>query len=230
MDKLITIIEDEPHIGENYRDAFIKRGFKVALYCDKDSALSAMSNRLPDLVLIDLGLGSDADAGFDICQQLRARSKTLPIVFLTARDSEIDEISGLRLGADDYLSKDIKIEHVIVRVTALLRRVEAYSELDQKRADVLKGDLCINEDCMRVKWKEQVLDVSVTEFWMIKALSDRPGHVKSKDALMTAANLHCEDNTITSHIRRIRNKFKVLDSDFDQIETLNLAGYRWRPD
>jgi two-component system OmpR family response regulator len=83
---------------------------------------------------------------------------------------------------------------------------------------------------MRVKWKEQVLDVSVTEFWMIKALSDRPGHVKSKDALMTAANLHCEDNTITSHIRRIRNKFKVLDSDFDQIETLNLAGYRWRPD
>ena len=230
MDKLITIIEDEPHIGENYRDAFTKRGFKVSLYSDKETALSAMANRLPDLVLIDLGLGADADAGFDICQQLRARSKTLPIVFLTARDSEIDEISGLRLGADDYLSKDIKIDHVIVRVTALLRRVEAYSELDQNRADILKGDLCINADCMRVKWKEQVLDVSVTEFWMIKALSDRPGHVKSKDALMTAANLHCEDNTITSHIRRIRNKFKVLDSDFDQIETLNLAGYRWRPD
>ena len=113
MDKLITIIEDEPHIGENYRDAFSKRGFKVSLYQDKASALLAMANRLPDLVLIDLGLGSDADAGFDICQQLRARSQTLPIVFLTARDSEIDEISGLRLGADDYLSKDIKIEHVL---------------------------------------------------------------------------------------------------------------------
>ena len=230
MDKLITIIEDEQHIGENYRDAFSKRGFKVSLYQDKASALLAMANQLPDLVLIDLGLGSDADAGFDICQQLRARSQTLPIVFLTARDSEIDEISGLRLGADDYLSKDIKIEHVIVRVTALLRRVEAYRESDQNKSDVLKGDLCINEDCMRVKWKEQVLEASVTEFWMIKALSDRPGHVKSKDALMSAANLHCEDNTITSHIRRIRNKFKVLDADFDQIETMNLAGYRWRPD
>jgi two-component system OmpR family response regulator len=230
MDKQITIIEDEPHIGENYRDAFTKRGFKVSLYRDKESALTALADRLPDLVLIDLGLGSDADAGFDICQQLRARTKTLPIVFLTARDSEIDEVSGLRLGADDYLSKDIKIDHVIVRVTALLRRVEAYREIDQSKADISKGDLSINEDCMRIKWKEQLLEASVTEFWMIKALCDRPGHIKSKDALMAAANLHCEDNTITSHIRRIRNKFKALDSSFDKIETMHLAGYRWRAD
>ena len=187
MQKNITLIEDELHIAENYRDALKKQGFKVTVYKDKASAIHGLADRLPDLVIIDIGLGDEQDAGFEICHHLRARSKTLPIVFLTARDSEIDEISGFRLGADDYLSKDIQINHVIVRVNALLRRVEAYREMDNDKNQIIHGDVTLDVECMLVKWKEQPLDFSVTEFWIVKALAMRPGNVKSKDALMSAA-------------------------------------------
>ena len=228
MSRQIAIIEDEQHIAENYRDTFSKHGFKVTLYSDKAKALAGLADRLPDLVIIDIGLGDDHEAGFEICQSLRARSKTLPIVFLTARDNEIDEISGFRLGADDYMSKDIKLHHVIARVNALFRRVAAYKSLNDSDAEIVNGDVRINKDRMSVSWQDQVIDLSVTEFWIVKALAGRPGHVKSKDALMKAANVVCEDNTITSHIRRIRTKFKAVDPGFKQIETMHMAGYRWR--
>ena len=228
MEQKIAIIEDEPHIAQNYRDACTKRGFKVALYNNKSSALAGLVGELLDLVIIDIGLGHEYDAGFEICTYLRARSKTLPIVFLTARDSDADELSGFRLGADDYLSKDIPIENVMTRVSALLRRVEAYRELDNNQYEIVHGDMSLNEECLRVKWKNQVVDLSVTEFWIVKALAVRPGHVKSKEALMDAAKTVCQDNTIASHIRRIRKKFTGLDTQFNQIETMHLAGYRWR--
>ena len=228
MTKSIVIIEDEVHIGENYRDALQRHGFQVALYNNKSSAMAAIANRLPDLVLIDIGLGDDADAGFDICRELRAQSSILPIIFLTARDGVIDEVSGFRLGANDYLSKDIKIDQVLARVAALFRYVDAHRESANADPDIRHGDLLIDEDRMLVHWKGQTVDVSVTEFWILQLLAKRPGHVKSKDQIMDAANIVCEPNTIASHIRRIRNKFKEIDAAFDQIETLQSAGYRWR--
>ena len=227
MPKHIIMIEDEKHIAENYRDALTSKGFKVSIYHDKESALAALSGELPDLVLVDIGLGDDEDAGFDICNQLRSRSKTLPIVFLTARDSEYDQISGVRFGADDYQTKSTPIHMVIIRIQALFRRVEAFKAANEAIGEVAHGQLTVNADCMQAKWKGQLINLSVTEFWIVKSLTERIGHVKTKDALREAASLVCEDNTITTHIRRIRLKFKEIDPEFDQINTVAATGYRW---
>ncbi len=227
MPKHIVMIEDEKHIAENYRDALTNKGFKVSIYHDKPSAMAALSGELPDLVLVDIGLGDDEDAGFDICNQLRLRSETLPIVFLTARESEYDQISGVRFGADDYQTKSTPIHMVIIRIQALFRRVEAFKAANESQGEVAHGSLTINADCMQAKWQGQLINLSVTEFWIVKSLTERIGHVKTKDHLRDAANLVCEDNTITTHIRRIRLKFKELDPEFHQIDTVAATGYRW---
>ena len=125
MARKIAIVEDELAIAENYRDALIRQGYWVDIYSDRSSALAAFAQQLPDLAIIDVGLGDDIEGGFDLCRELRVRSSALPIVFLTARESEFDIISGLRLGADDYLTKDISQPHMMVRIVALFRRVEA---------------------------------------------------------------------------------------------------------
>mgnify|MGYP001063680991 CR=1 FL=1 len=127
MARHIAIVEDEATIRHNYEDALRRFGYQVSGYADKDSALAALKRRLPDLVIIDVGLGQDVEGGFDLCRELRSLSKSLPIIFLTARDSDLDVISGLRLGADDYLTKDISLQHLVARVVALFRRVEALS-------------------------------------------------------------------------------------------------------
>ena len=128
MSRSIAIVEDEPAIRENYADAFRREGYCVAGYADRESALIGFAGRLPDLVLIDVSLGAEPEGGFELCRELRARSATLPIIFLTARDSDLDAVSGLRLGADDYLTKDISLAHLLARVAALFRRVSALTE------------------------------------------------------------------------------------------------------
>ena len=228
MSKHIVMIEDEEAIAENYRNLLSKKGFEVSIYNDKESAMSALSGPLPDLVLVDIGLGDDEDAGFDICNQLRARSQTLPIVFLTARDEEYDQISGVRFGADDYQIKTTPSHMVIMRIQALLRRVEAFKSADQDKGEVAHGSLSINVLFLQVKWQNEVVNLTVTEFWLVKSLTDRIGQVKSRDELCEAANTIVQDNTITANIRRIRNKFLALDKDFDQIETVPAYGYRWK--
>jgi len=230
MQKHIIMIEDEKYIAENYRDALTNKGFKVSIYHDKESAMATLSGKLPDLVLVDIGLGEDTDAGFDICNQLRARSSTLPIVFLTARDGDFDMANAFFADANDYLTKSIPIDLVIIRIQALFRRVEAFKEANQSQGEVAIGSLTVNADCLQAKWKDQLINLSVTEFWIVKSLTDRPGNVKSKDALRSAAQLVCEDNTITTHIKRIRKKFMAVEPGFNQIDTVMSAGYRWLTD
>jgi two-component system OmpR family response regulator len=168
MKRHIVLIEDEPAIRENYRDAFERRGYRVSAYGDRSSAFQALRTGLPDLAIIDVGLGDEPEGGFTLCQDLRVLSPTLPIIFLTARDSDIDSVHGLRLGADDYVTKDMSMDHLLARVTALLRRADAWSEA-----------------------------------------------------------LKQPDDTVTSHIKRIRRKFQGLDSSFDGIHTAYGMGYRW---
>ena len=127
MPRHIAIVEDEPAIAENYRDAFQRYGYTVSHYKDRSSALAGFRLGLPDLAVIDIGLGDEIEGGFDLCRELRSQAPELPIVFLTARDDELDVISGLRLGADDYLTKDISIAHMMARVHALLRRIDLAS-------------------------------------------------------------------------------------------------------
>lgn len=228
MKRHIVLIEDEPAIRENYRDAFERRGYRVSAYVDRNSAFQVLRTALPDLAIIDVGLGDEPEGGFTLCQDLRSLSKTLPIIFLTARDSDIDSVHGLRLGADDYVTKDMSMDHLLARVTALLRRADAWAEaLKQPDEVVHRGRLALNVDRMTAEWNDQPIDLTVTEFWMLHSLVQHPGHVRSRDQLMEAASTVLDDNTVTSHIKRIRRKFLQIDDAFDGIHTAYGMGYRW---
>ena len=224
----IAIVEDEATIAANYRDALQRRGFRVSLFSDRLSANNAFSRQLPDLAIIDVGLGEDIEGGFELCRELRSRSPELPIVFLTARDSELDIISGLRLGADDYLTKDISQAHMLARIVALFRRVQAMRapELAEHRVEV--GDLILNLERLTCQWQNRDIDLTVTEFWIVHALAQHPGHIKNRQQLMDSANVVLDDSSITSHIKRIRRKFQQIEPGFASIETAYGAGYRWK--
>jgi two-component system OmpR family response regulator len=228
MNHHIVIVEDEAAIAANYRDALQRRGFRVSIHPDRASASNAFDRALPDLAIIDVGLGDDIEGGFELCRELRSQSPELPIVFLTARDSELDIISGLRLGADDYLTKDISQEHMLARIVALFRRVQALRQPEQTEHVLARGALEINTERMTALWNNEDLALTVTEFWIVHALARHPGHVRNRQQLMAAANVLLDDNTITSHIKRIRRKFQRLDQDFNAIETAYGMGYRWR--
>ena len=230
MAKRIAIVEDEAAIRDNYAAAFRREGYAVDAYEARAPALDAFASRLPDLVVIDINLGDDVEGGFELCRELRSRSAELPIIFLTARDSEFDAVSGLRLGADDYLTKDLSLPHLMARVAALFRRLDALSKPQSDEGLLKRGDLEIDSDRMTVAWKDQSVGLTLTEFWLVHAMARYPGHVKNRQQLMDAAQAVLDDNTITSHIKRIRRKFVAVDADFDAIETVYGMGYRWLAD
>ncbi|WP_354625829.1 proteobacterial dedicated sortase system response regulator [Psychromonas sp. MME2] len=225
--KRIAIIEDEKNIRDNYADLMNRHGYQVDCYEGRLEAMQAFQIRLPDLAIIDVGLGDEYDGGFLLCQALRTLSTTLPIIFLTARDNDFDSISGLRLGADDYLSKDIGLEHLMVRISALFRRIEVMQKPNQQQTILTRGKLTIDSDRMQIYWAKQPLDFTVTEFWIIYALANRSGTVRNRQQLMQDANMVVDDNTITSHIKRIRKKFIHLDATFNEITAIYGMGYRW---
>jgi two-component system OmpR family response regulator len=205
-----------------------RQGYRVTVFHQAAQAREGQQTAIPDLIILDIALGDDGEAGFDLCRELRSHNPTLPIVFLSARDTEIDIVSGLRLGADDYLTKDISQPQLLARITALLRRVAALSS-PERSEQVLKRDaLELNIERLTVKWQDRVVELTYTEFWMLHALAKHPGHIKSRTQLMDAANVVLDDSTITSHIRRIRRKFEELDTQFSQIETAYGLGYRWK--
>lgn len=227
MPKQIILVEDEPILCENYANAIRAVGYEVLTCNGKQEALDCLGRRLPDLAILDIGLGAEVEAGFDLCRMIRAASNTLPIIFLTARDSDFDTISGLRLGADDYLTKDTSMPHLLARIAALFRRVQALRETVED--DQIKlGELMVDRARFQVEWNNEAVDLSLTEFWMLHSLVKRPGHVKSREQLMQDANTVVDDGTVTSHIKRIRKKFNRLDNAFDHIETVYGAGYRWK--
>ncbi|WP_444994191.1 proteobacterial dedicated sortase system response regulator [Aliikangiella sp. IMCC44359] len=229
MGKRIALVEDEKAIRDNYSASLRKQGYDVFGYATKQEALKAFETRLPDLAILDIGLGDEPEGGFELCRYLRAQSDTLPIIFLTALDSEFDTISGLRLGADDYLTKDISLTQVLVRVSALFRRVNALKSSGVSAEELVEtGDLLLDINRITAAWKKQALDITLTEFWVLHALAKRPGHVKSREQLMEAAKAVVDDSTVTSHIKRLRKKFVAVDEAFDRIETVYGMGYRWK--
>lgn len=227
MKKLIAIVEDEPAIRDNYTAAFQRHGYSVRAYGTRKEAIEAFRTRLPDLAVIDVGLHDEPEGGFELCRELRSMSAELPIIFLTARDSELDAVSGLRLGADDYLTKDLSLTHLIARVVALFRRIEALTQPSSRDQIVTRGALLIDTARLHATWNDQPLGLTLTEFWIVHALAKNPGHVKNRQQLMDAASVVLDDNTITSHIKRIRRKFQALEPGFDAIETMYGMGYRW---
>ena len=225
--KKIVIVEDEKAIRENYIDVLKKHGYDVQGYDNRPDAQQAFESELPDLAIIDIGLQDEIDGGFTLCQSLRALSPTLPIIFLTARDSDFDTVCGLRMGADDYLTKDISLPHLVARIAALFRRSDLMQQPTETVDLIQHGDLSIDKNKMQVFWQQNLVELTVTEFWMVYALAKRPGHVKSRHDLMDEAQVVVDDSTITSHIKRIRKKFMQFDASFDCISTVYGMGYRW---
>ena len=228
MRRRIAIVEDDAAIRANYADALRKHGFEVAAYGARPEALAAFAGRLPDLALIDIGLGSDIDGGFALCRELRALSATVPIIFLTARDSDFDVVAGLRLGADDYLTKDVSLPHLLARISALFRRADLAAQPKVAEERLERGPLALDVKRFTVSWRGSAVPLTLTEFWMVHALARHPEHVKSREQLMREANLVVDDGTITSHIKRIRRKFIGVDPAFDAIDTAYGMGYRWK--
>ncbi|HMA90206.1 MAG TPA: proteobacterial dedicated sortase system response regulator [Burkholderiales bacterium] len=228
MSRRIAIVEDDPAIRANYAAALGRYGYEVATYGGRAEALAAMKSRLPDLAIIDIGLGEDADGGFALCRELRALSAALPIIFLTARDSDFDVVAGLRLGADDYLTKDVSLPHLMARIAALFRRADLAREPPAAEERFERGALALDLKRFSVSWQGRPVALTLTEFWMVHALAKFPGHVKNRDQLMREANLVVDDATVTSHVKRIRHKFLAVDAAFDRIDTVYGMGYRWK--
>lgn len=228
MPKRIAIVEDDPAIRANYAEALRRHGYEVGAYASRAEAIAAFRLRLPDLALIDIGLGDEYDGGFALCRELRALSARLPIVFVTARDSDFDVVAGLRMGADDYLTKDASLPHLLARIAALFRRVEAMQEARPVEEVLERGRLRLDLKRMTASWNGRDVELTLTEFWMVHALAKHPGHVKDREQLMKEASILVDDSTITSHIKRIRRKFMAVDAGFAQIDTVYGMGYRWR--
>lgn len=227
MRRIIAIVEDESVIRANYADALHRQGYSVKPFAAREEALVSFKTKLPDLVLLDIGLGDDIEGGFELCRELRGLSTTLPIIFLTARDSDFDAISGLRLGADEYLTKDISLPHLCARIAALFRRMDALKTAQTAEERLERGALNLDVPRLQARWQNLSVDLSLTEFWIIYALAKFPGHVKNREQLMQEANIVVDDATITSHIKRIRKKFLYIDPQFNALDTVYGIGYRW---
>ena len=227
MSRRNAIVEDEAAIRENYADVLRKQGYEVNTYANRKDAMLAFDIRLPNLAIIDIGLEDEIDGGFKLCQALRSLSETLPIIFLTARDNDFDTVSGLRMGADDYLTKDISLPHLTARIAALFRRMDVIDQPPSPDNQIERDKLSLDIRRLTVQWEGNAIPLTVTEFWMVHALAKFPGHVKSRQILMQESKIFVDGSTITSHIKRIRKKFMQIDDDFDCIETVYGMGYRW---
>lgn len=224
----IAIIEDNEAIRENYADALRRQGYDVAVFGTRAEAMQAFRTRLPDLAVVDIGLADEVDGGFTLCRELRAMSETVPIIFLTARDSDFDMVAGLRLGADDYLTKDISLPHLLARIAALFRRIDVLSSPPRHDDVLARGPLTLDLKRLTASWNGSTVDLTLTEFWMVHSLVKFLGHVKNREQLMSEANLVVDDSTVTSHVKRIRKKFVAIDPAFDAIDTVYGMGYRWK--
>ena len=229
--RTIAIVEDDTDQRENYADALRNHGYEVETFSNRASAQSRFQTNIPDLAILDIMLEDEMDGGFDLCRQLRAQSAKLPIIFLTARDSDIDRVSGLRLDAWDYLTKPINLQFLAVRVNSLFRIVDAVTTPEEKSEVLRLGDLFLDPNSMSIQWCQQPINLTLTEFWLIQSLARRPGHVKTYDALMQVTRQsYVEKNTINGYVRRVRKKFKGVDPNFDMIQTVFGIGYRWKAD
>jgi len=230
MHQTIALVDDDRNILTSVAMALEAEGYQVRSYTDGEEALRGLTQRPVDLAILDIKM--PRMDGMELLQRMRKTMAT-PVIFLTSKDDEIDEVVGLRMGADDYITKPFSQRLLIERIRALLRRTELDVEQKETKGEglVVRGDLVLDSDRHVCTWKNAPVSLTVTEFLLLKALAQRPGHVKNRDQLMDAAygeSIYVDDRTIDSHIKRLRKKFKSADDDFAQIETLYGVGYRYR--
>jgi two-component system response regulator ChvI len=227
MQATIALVDDDQNILTSVSIALEAEGYGVRSYADPVAALHALSKQPADLVILDIKM--PRMDGMELLRQLR-RSGDCPTIFLTSKDDEIDEVLGLKMGADDYITKPFSQRLLIERIRAVLRRAEG-NEGDGGPGKISRGDLVLDPSRHVCTWKGKPVVLTVTEFLIVKALAARPGHVKTRDHLMDAAyddQFYVDDRTIDSHIKRLRRKFRAVDSEFSSIETLYGIGYRYR--
>ena len=227
----IALVDDDRNILTSVSMTLEAEGFEVDTYHDGQAAFDAFQKKLPDIAVLDIKM--PRMDGMDLLQRLRQRT-TMPVIFLTSKDDEIDEVLGLRMGADDYVKKPFSQRLLVERIRVLLRRQEAQSgdaaEPEAESKVMIRGQLVMDPLRHAVKWKGRDVSLTVTEFLLLQALAQRPGFVKSRDQLMDVAyddQVYVDDRTIDSHIKRLRKKLRAVDEEFAAIETLYGIGYRY---
>ena len=226
----IVLVDDDANILASVRIALEADGFRVRSYTDGHSALAALEDQPADIGVFDIKM--PRMDGLELLKKLRQNS-TMPVVFLTSKDDEIDEVFGLKMGADDYITKPFSQRLLIERIRAVLRRSAARADTPAaaSKSTISQGHLHLDHERHDCLWKNRPVNLTVTEFLIIDALAQRPGVVKSRDSLMDAAyddQIYVDDRTIDSHIKRLRRKFRAVDTSFDAIETLYGVGYRYK--
>ena len=224
------MVDDDKNILTSLSVALEAEGFAVRAYSDGGEALKALTAHPADIAILDIKM--PRMDGMELLGHLR-KNGAMPVIFLTSKDDEVDEVLGLRMGADDYIKKPFSQRLLVERIRALLRRGEIMRGDGEASAEpaIQRGELTLDPGRHQCSWKGQSVDLTVTEFLILKSLASRPGHVKSRDQLMDGAygeHIYVDDRTIDSHIKRLRKKFKAVDTDFAQIETLYGVGYRYR--
>lgn len=235
MTRTIALVDDDQNILTSVGMALEEEGFRVRSYTDGDAALAGLRAEPPDLILLDIKMpGTD---GMDVLRDLR-RTSAVPVVFLTSKDDEVDEVVGLRLGADDYVRKPFRQRLLMERIRAVLRRYDGATEAPvgeteaaEDDARIVCGELTLDPGRHACWWRGTAVQLTVTEFQFLKTLVERPGHVKTREQLMDAAygpSVYVDDRTVDSHIKRLRKKFRAVDASFDRIETMYGMGYRFK--
>ena len=230
MPSTIALVDDDQNILASLSAALSDEGYAVETYSDGAEALEGLSRRPADLAILDIKM--PRMDGMELITELRRRD-SLPVIFLTSKDDEIDEIMGLRLGADDYIKKPFSQRLLMERIRAVLRRHESAGREDIGDEVMRRGDLVLDPVRHLCTWKGDEVNLTVTEFLIVESLARHPGHVKNRDQLIDAAygeNIYVDDRTIDSHIKRLRRKFREADEDFLEIETLYGVGYRYNLD
>ena len=226
----IALVEDDRNILTSVSIALESEGFSVDTYTDGDDALRGLSQKPADLAILDIKM--PRMDGMELLLKIRKKS-VMPIIFLTSKDDEVDELLGLKMGADDYIKKPFSQRLLIERIKALLRRLELGENAnngDDKNNAIFRDNLMMDQSRHECTWKGNPLNLTVTEFLLLKSLAYRPGLVKNRDQLIDTAygeNIYVDDRTIDSHIKRLRKKFRAIDPNFSQIETLYGVGYRY---
>lgn len=228
--ELVAVVEDEKNIRETVVFALKREGYRVNSYGDGADAWNAFRQRLPDLAVLDILL--PRMDGRELCRKLRARSETLPIIFLTSKDEELDRVLGLELGADDYLCKPFSMRELVTRIKVLFRRASLSGDPSARdEAKMLRaGPLEIDGLRYTARWRGEALALTVTEFLLLQALARHPGRVKTRQQLMEEAypnDAWVSERTIDSHVKRLRRKFEGRDAAFAGIDTVHGLGYRW---
>ena len=230
----IALVDDDRNILTSVGMLLEQEGYHVRTYADGASALSALQATPPDLAILDIKM--PRMDGLELLRRLR-QNGDMPVIFLTSKDEEIDELMGLNAGADDYIRKPFSQRLLLERVRAVLRRAEsrgngtAPAATEPKKDVLVRGKLALDPQRHDCTWEDKPVRLTVTEFLILQSLAQRPGFVKSRDNLMDAAyddQVYVDDRTIDSHIKRLRKKFKAVDDSFDAIETLYGVGYRYR--